>query len=88
MFVEDLAPFTADFGADATLAGATVRAIFDDPGASDLDISHRLPQVQIRTEDVPAQYAGASLVGPWGSFTVREHIPDGTGMSLLLLDRA
>jgi hypothetical protein len=47
------------------------------------------PQVQIASASVPAAYKGAALVISTGrgagSYKVREHQPDGTGLSLLSL---
>lgn len=87
-FAEDLAPYFADFGEAGTLSGSSVRVIFDAameqqlPGAG---IVSAQPQVQIATASVPASVDGASLVLTRGTYTVREHIADGTGLSLLLL---
>ena len=84
-FTEDFTPFFADFGEAATLAGAAVRVIFDGPGGTQLGMSIEAPQVQIASASVPADYQGAVLVLARGSFKVREHTPDGTGLSLLTL---
>ena len=84
-FVEDPAPFLADFGDAGTLAGQPVRAIFDGPGGSFLGMTVEAPQVQLPTASVPTQYHNALLVIPQGTFKVREHTPDGTGWSLLTL---
>ena len=77
-FTENFTPFFADFGDAATLAGAAVRGI-----------TIEAPQVQIATAQVPAAYKGATLViaagRGAGTYKVREHLPDGTGMSLLSL---
>lgn len=90
-FVEDLAPFFADFGEDGTLAGQPVRGIFDSPysfaalgsaGQSSTD-----PQFQLPTVQVPASVYGALLVLASGTFRVREHKPDGTGLSVLMLEK-
>ena len=87
--VEDLSVFLADFGESATLAGAPVRVIFDAPGGQFGGISATQPQVTIATASVPANYLDAVLVIPGrGSFSVSEHLPDGTGMSVLLLAAA
>ncbi len=84
-----MTPFFADFGEDATLAGAAVRVIFDGPGGVFNGMTATQPQVQVRTADVPVEYLGAAVVIPGrGSFTVAEHVPDGTGLSLLLLTKA
>lgn len=90
-FVEDLPAYLADFGDGGTLAGAAVRVIFDAPSATELGsvaMATQVPQAQIVSASVPGAVYGASLVIPQGSFTVLEHIPDGTGMSLLVLQRA
>lgn len=90
-FAEDLTLFTADFGDDGTLAGAPVRGIFDAPGVApllgDVAVGAVDPQFQLPTVQVPASPTGAVLVLPQGTFKVREHLPDGTGMSLLMLTR-
>lgn len=91
-FSEDLSDFLADFGQDGTLDGQAVRGIFDAPAAtaqlSDAGISAAEPQFQLPTAQVPAAVFGKVLALAGGNFTVREHLPDGTGMSLLLLSKA
>ncbi len=88
-FTEDLAPFFADFGDTATLDGAAVRVIFDGPGAVINGVAVESPSVQVASASVPSAYRDAALVitsgRGAGSYTVREHLPDGTGMSLLAL---
>ena len=61
-FVENIAPFFADFGDSATLAGVAARVIFDGPGGQFLGLSIEAPSVQIASASVPADYAGVSLV--------------------------
>lgn len=89
-FAEDFSLLLADFGDDGTLAGAAVRGIFDEPAEANAAGAAAAvqPQFQLPTADVPASPYGATLVLPQGNFTVREHLPDGTGMSLLLLEQA
>lgn len=87
-FAEDLSVFVADFGDDGTLAGAPVRGIFSDPADTQLGIRAAGPQFELASAQVPAQVFGAQLVIPQGTFTVAESLPDGTGMTLLLLQRA
>jgi hypothetical protein len=88
-FTEDLTPFFTDFGDAATLAGVGVRVIFDGPGGQFLGLSIEAPSVQIASASVPTDYSGASLViaagRGAGSYKVREHTPDGTGISMLTL---
>lgn len=90
-FVEDLTTYLADFGDAGTLAGQPVRVIFDAPSTTELggvSLAAQVPQAQIASASVPASVYGAALVVPQGSYTVLEHIPDGTGMSLLVLQKA
>lgn len=87
-FVEDFTVFLADFGQDATLAGASVRVIFEAAGTVLDGISAVQPAVKLPTAQVPADYAGVLLVVGGASYTVAEHQPDGTGWSTLLLQRA
>lgn len=91
-FVEDLTPFLADFGDAGTLDGAAVRGIYDAPalmqGMGEIAVTAAEPQFQLPTAQVPVTVFGKVLAIPQGTFSVREHLPDGTGMSLLLLTKA
>lgn len=90
MIADDLAPFFADFAVDATLDGQAVRVLFD-AQATDLlggGIIAQQPQVHIATASVPANPEGLALVLTQGTYTVRAHLPDGTGISVLHLTRA
>lgn len=86
-FVEDLSIFVADFGDVGLLAGASVRGIFDAAGAAQLGISTTGPQFQLPSAQVPAAVFDATLVIPQGTYKVAEAIPDGTGMTLLVLTK-
>lgn len=91
MLVEDLTVFFADFGVAATLNGAAVTVIFDAPVAqqfTDPGLYAPSPSVRIATASVPASPEGKALVVNGTSYTVREHVADGTGMSVLMLSRA
>lgn len=90
-FVEDLAPFFADFGEAGTLNGSAVRVVFDVPTESATaapGMYAATPQAQIATASVPANPEGLALTLDRGAYIVREHLPDGTGLSLLLLSLA
>lgn len=90
-FAEDLTPYFADYGEDGTLAGVAVRGIFDAPAAQQLGgvgMAAEPPQFTLPTASVPADNYGLALVLDRGSYTVREHVPDGTGLSILLLTEA
>lgn len=91
-FAEDFTPYFADFGVAGSLAGVPVRVIFDAPAQNAYGAAGGIyglqPQVQIATASVPGNVEGQLLVLASGDYTVREHIPDGTGLSLLVLSRA
>lgn len=85
---EDIAGYFDVFGVDATLSGNAVSVIYDQPIGVGDGVSAEGPQVQIATASVPSSVFQAALVIPGqGSFEVREHLADGTGVSLLLLTR-
>ena len=87
-FTEVFSTFLVDFGDDGTLDGVAVRGIYDAPGSAQLESSATEPSFQLPTASVPAGVFNKVLVIPQGSFRVHEHLPDGTGMSLLLLTKA
>jgi hypothetical protein len=93
-FDEDLSVFlsTADFAVVATYNSATpVTGIFDN--------AHQLaplgmamqgaaaPQFLCRASDVDADPVGKSLVVGGVDYSIAEHQPDGTGMTVLILKR-
>ena len=86
-FVEDLVSFFADFGVAGTLSGVPVRGIFDAAGSAQLGIQAADPQFQLPSASVPAAVFDATLIVPAGTYKVREAIPDGTGMTLLVLTK-
>ncbi len=89
---EDLAPFFADFAATAQVGGVNVRAIFDnghaggDVGA--LGMSGRAASLTLPTAQLPASPVGLLVVVAAKRYTVAEHQPDGTGVSVLMLEAA
>lgn len=84
------------FAGSATLAGVQVQGIYDAPYAvamqSGPSIAGDLPQYTLPTASVPQDWEGAALVITQGrgagSYVVRGHTPDGTGMSILTLEIA
>lgn len=89
-FAEDLSPFfsTAGFAVDATLDGVAVQGIFDEAGVVDNGLAAVAPQFTLPTAQVPASPYGKVLTIGARNFTVREHQPDGTGVSTLVLSDA
>lgn len=93
MFTEDLTPFFAEFGVDVAVGGATVLAIFDNAydvaALGPRGMSTTGPRLTLPTAAVPLSAYGTPVAVPGhGNFTVTEHQPDGTGLSVLLLEAA
>lgn len=91
-FVENLAPYFADFGEAATLGGQAVRGIFDNghqaATVGALGMAATQPVFTMPSADVPPAPVGSVLVVRGAPYTVVEHRPDGTGVSELLLEEA
>ena len=89
--VEDFTAFfqTSEFAVNATLAGLPVRAIFDAAyqlaEVSEIGMATTAPVLTLPTASVPANVVGLAVVVNGKSFTVVAHEPDGTGISLLML---
>ena len=90
-FVEDHALFLADFGQVATIGGVEVRAIFDNGyslgSAGVLGMATTGPMLTLPTASVPANPVGVAALVAGVSYVVAAHEPDGTGMSMLRLER-
>jgi hypothetical protein len=88
---EDLAPFFADFAVACTVNGAAVRGIFDNGfalGAVGIGMAGTQPTLRLRTADVTADPVGQAVSVNAVAYTVAAHEPDGTGVSVLMLERA
>jgi hypothetical protein len=93
-FTEDFAPFFADFADAGLLDGQPVQGIYDAPYTVGLQggpgMAGELPQYTLPTASVPAEWENKSLVITQGkgagSYLVRGHTPDGTGVSFLALE--
>lgn len=92
-FVENIAAFfqAADFAVSATLASLPVVGIFDlayqlgDVGGTGM--ASTAPVFTLSTASVPVNPIGLTMVVNAISYTVAAHEPDGTGVSLLMLER-
>jgi len=94
MFAEDLSPFmnVSEFGTACTLNGVAAVALFDAGYAlgnvGPFGASGSGPTLTLATASLPANPVGVAVVCNGVSYTVVEHQPDGTGMSLLQLRNA
>lgn len=92
MFAEDLSAFfsPADFAQRITLAGVEVDAIFDNAyalgGVGGLGMGTTAPAITLPTAQVPANPVGAAVQVGAAAYVVATHEPNGTGVSVLLLE--
>lgn len=92
-FTEDFTVFfsTAEFASDAALGGAAVCGIFDSAyqlgEAGGAGFATTQPVFTLPTASVPGDPVGLALVYQAVSYTVVGHEPDGTGISLLMLQK-
>lgn len=87
-FAEHPPAFFADFGTVATIGAASVRGIFDVPTAEAFGILGTDPTFTCATADVSAIAAGQALTINAVGYTVTAVKPDGTGLTVLVLDKA
>lgn len=89
MVVEDLSPALAEFGQTCTISGGTVDGIFDAQYERALGmIDSTGPALTIRTDDWPGVARGDSVTIASVAYTVLTPEPDGTGVTVLRLQRA
>lgn len=69
-----------------TVATASVWGIFENAYAEDLNIAGTRPQLRCRTTDVSTAIVGTAVVVNELSYLVRGVQPDGTGMTVLILE--
>lgn len=93
---DDRSYLLADFGVSATYtpvggSASTITGIIDnayeevDPGGS-VSFAMTRPRFTCRTADLPSISEGATMVVEGLNYVVRVHMPDGTGLSELMLE--
>jgi hypothetical protein len=90
-FVEPIAAYfmTDGFAVTATLAGVTVTGIFDAQYYEPLgEVQGRQPMFMLPTASASSAAHGQSLVIGATTYTVRGVEPDGTGVTVLILEEA
>ena len=90
-FVEDLSPFfsAAEFADDALLDGVAVLGIFDRAyvaAGAGMGMSSSAPAFTLSSIDVPVSPVGLLLVHDGVNYGVAACEPDGTGVSILILE--
>ena len=87
-FVENPAAFFADFDVPCTLGAATFAVIFDAAYVDPLGIAGTEPRATCISADVSTATLGTAITIGGKAYTVRDKQPDGTGMTVLLLEAA
>ncbi len=87
-FVEDVAPFLRDFGTDAVLNGAPVSGIFDNEYVEAFGMASRQPMFTLPTAQAGSVTQSSVLVVEGVSYRVTRAEPDGTGVTVLMLERS
>ena len=80
--------FFVDFGVVATIGAATVTGIFDVPTAEAFGMLGTDPTFTCAAADVPGIAAGQAVTINAVAYTVTAVRPDGTGVTVLTLDKA
>lgn len=94
MLVEDFSAFinTADFAQIVQINSVNTAAIFDNQSAigaaGDYGIQTSAPGLTLATSDVPANPVGLFVVVASVNYVIAAHAPDGTGVSVLVLEKA
>jgi hypothetical protein len=73
---------------DVTLNGTTVRAIFENAYVEAFDAAGTRPQLLCRSSDVTGITVGHAAVVRLSNYVVRNLSPDGTGMTIIDLERS
>lgn len=76
--------------ARVSLGGADVDVVFDNPSAvsgGGLGMQTTAPTLEMLTAQVPADWEGKTFVHNGTTWAMVEHEPDGTGWSVLVLER-
>jgi len=78
-----------EFAVDITYNAATIQGVFDDEFSSavqgEMGIESTVPQVQVKTSDVPTVAHGETMTINSTVYNIIGIQPDGTGMTLILL---
>ncbi len=89
MVSEDLAPYFAEFGVSAAISGGSLQGIFDArPGQAFGYVDTVGPTFTFATAGWPAVARGAAITIASVAYTVTGIEPDGTGVTVVTLQRA
>ena len=88
--VENISAFLqpSDFAVIATVAGLPVPVIFDAAYADPFGVAGTEPRATCASADVSTLVQGSPITIGGKAYTVRDKQPDGTGVTVLLLEAA
>ncbi len=100
MMLEDFSAFLSDFAVVCTLsngvsirgvfdngaAGVSIRGVFDNGAANSLNIIGSDPKLVCQSADVSTLTFGSTLSIQGVTYTVRQIMPDGFGITTLMLE--
>lgn len=75
------------FAEQATVGGTVISVIFDDEYGEALGVSGTSPAIWCKSSDVEDVEVGDAVTVGGGSYTVAKPIPDGTGITVLMLKK-
>lgn len=89
-FAEDLSAFfrVSEFATTVTLDGASVDGIFDNGYIDVLGLASRAPMFTLQSVDAAAVSTASTLVVNGTTYRVTSVQPDGTGVTVLTLERS
>jgi hypothetical protein len=90
MFAEDVSVFFTDFAETVNIGGTDTQAIFDSPYSAagvGMGMDSNTPSLTLATINVPSSPLGLPVTVRSVAYVVAQHLPDGTGVSRLLLEQ-
>lgn len=83
--------FLNDFGEDINIGARTIKGIFDNPhsdvsAGGEVSFSMQESFIQVRSEDVTSIGQGSIITIRGSSYAVIDIQPDGTGMTMIMLE--
>lgn len=88
---QDRLKILSDFGVDVTVGTSTIKAIFDNPH-QDVTVGGEVPfsiqecYITARSSDLSSVGQGSTITIDSSSYVVTDIQPDGTGMSMVMLE--
>ena len=85
---EDIGAYLYMLGQDVTVAGVSVRAVFDQDYGEAFGVGTSTPAITCATADVSSAVQGTAVTVGATAYTVRAVEPDGQGVTVLKLQKS